>query len=80
MIDIGKRNCVVDIDNMICINVENEVTIKMQKEGESLKGKLSDMPMDLFAEIAKYGNGEGIIENIVKMAENEYFKAYTEKA
>ena len=74
MTDIGKWSWVVDINEMTCKNVENEITIKINKNGETFKGMIRDMPMDLFSRIAGYGDGELIIEKIVKTAEEEYYK------
>ena len=74
MIDVSGWNWIVDTDEMTCRNVENEVTIKMEKDGENLKGMLHDMPIALFSKIAGYRDGERIIENIVKTAEKEYLK------
>ena len=74
MIDVSGWNWVVDTDEMTCRNMENEVTIKMEKEGEILRGKLQDMPMALFSKIAGYRDGERIIERIIKTAEEEYLK------
>ena len=74
MINLNGWNWVVNTSDMTCRNVENDVTIKMERVGECLRGKLHDMPMELFAEISEYGNGEKIIEKIVKMAEEEYTK------
>jgi len=75
MTDILGWNWVVDTDEMTCKNVENEVTIKMEKNGDNFKGMIRDMPMGLFSEIAKYRDGERIIEDIVKTAEEEYLRA-----
>jgi hypothetical protein len=72
MIDPREWNWVVNAEEMTCRNEENEVIIKMEKVGENLKGMLHDMPMELFAQIAGYDNGEKIIEKIVKMAEEKY--------
>ena len=77
MIDVGGWNWVVDTNEMTCRNVENEVTISMKKEGENLRGMISDMPIDLFSKIARYRDGERIIEKMVKIAEEEYFRAYS---
>jgi hypothetical protein len=60
---------------MTCKNVENAVTIKIEKNGDNFKGMIRDMPIGLFSEIAKYRDGERIIEEIVKIAEEEYIKA-----
>jgi hypothetical protein len=75
MMDIPGWNWVVDTDEMTCKNVENEVTIKMEKNGDNFKGMLRDMPIGLFSEIAKYRDGERIIEDIVKTAVEEYLRA-----
>jgi hypothetical protein len=75
MMDILGWNWVVDTDEMICRNVENAVTIKMEKTGDNFKGMIRDMPIGLFSEIARYTDGERIIEEIVKTAEEEYLRA-----
>ena len=75
MMNILGWNWVVDTDEMTCKNVENAVTIKMEKYGDDFKGMISNMPMGLFSEIAKYRDGEKIIEEIVKTAEEEYIRA-----
>ena len=72
MIDFAEWTWVVDKEEMICRNYENEVAVRIQKEAKRLKGELLDMPVALFAEIAKYENGEKIIERIVKNAQDEY--------
>jgi hypothetical protein len=75
MMNILGWNWVVDTDEMTCKNLENAVTIKMEKYGDDFKGMISNMPTGLFFEIAKYRDGEKIIEEIVKTAEEEYIRA-----
>jgi hypothetical protein len=77
MMDILGWNWVVDTDEMTCRNVENAVTIKIEKKGDNFKGMIRDMPIGLFSEIAKYRDGERIIEEIVKIAEEEYLRAWS---
>ena len=72
MIDVGKWKWEVNKNEMFCRNEENNVTVKMEKAGENLRGKLHDMPMELFAKISEYENGEKLIEKIVKMAEEKF--------
>jgi len=74
MTDIKKWTWIVDKNEMICKNTENNITVKMSSEGGEIKGKIQDMPMELFGEIAEIENGEKIIMQIVKMAEEEYSK------
>ena len=75
MINVCEWSWHVDTKDMTCRNVENEVTVEIQKNGENLKGILKDMPVDLFAEIAALPNGEKLIEKIIRAAEEEYLKA-----
>ena len=74
MLDISGWIWVVDTDEMTCRNVENEVTIKMEKEGKILRGTIQDMPIALFSKIAGFRDGERIVEKIVKTAEEEFLK------
>jgi len=74
MIDVMGWSWIVDTDKMTCRNVENEVTVKIEKNGDNFKGMIKDMPIGLFSEIARYRDGEKIIEEIVKTAEKEYLK------
>jgi hypothetical protein len=75
MIDVLGWSWVVNTDEMTCRNVENKVTIKIEKNGDNFRGMIRDMPIGLFSEIAKYRDGERIIEDIVKTAEEEYLRA-----
>ena len=72
--DVSGWNWVVDTNDMTCRNEENNVIIKMEKVGDFVRGRLHDMPMELFAEISRYENGEKIIEKIVKKAEEKYLE------
>ena len=78
MINVHEWKWVVDIDGMTCKNVENEVIVNIQKDGEILLGTLQDMPIGLFSMIAKDAKGEEAIEEIVKAAEKEYLRICTE--
>lgn len=75
MIKPEEWRWIVNRNDTTCRNPENDVTVKMKKIGENLKGTLHNMPVKLFAEISGYGNGEKIIEKIVKMAEAEYLSS-----
>jgi len=72
--DVNGWDWVVNKNDMTCRNLENNVIIKMEKDGGVLRGTLHDMPMKLFAEISRYADGEKIIEKIVKMAEEKYLE------
>ena len=75
MIDVGEWNWVVNKSDMTCKNLENAVTVKMDRKNGHLEATLHDMPMELFAEIAGNSNGERIIERIVRTAGKEYLSS-----
>ena len=72
--NVNESSWVVNKTDMTCRSVENNVIIKMEKKGGVLRGIIHDMPMELFAEIAGYADGEKIIEKIVKTAEEKYLE------
>ena len=74
VLDLTTWNWIVNTNDMICRNPEHGITVKMELKGEKFRGKLHDMPMEFFAEISKYADGEKIIQSIVKAAEEEYIK------
>jgi hypothetical protein len=77
MINVGEWEWIVNTDDRTCKNTENKVTVKMEMVNGNLKAMLHDMPMELFAEISGYGNGEKIIEEIVRTAGEKYLNSYT---
>ena len=76
MSDVNKWVWVFDKTLMVCWNVENKVIVKMERAGDIYIGKLQDMPMELFEAIANLRHGDRIIKNIVRNAEDEFFRAY----
>ena len=76
MIKVENWLWVVNCDDMTCKNIENKVTVKMEKVNGNLKAQLHDMPMELFAEISGHSDGEKIIGEIVRMAGEAYQKTY----
>ena len=79
MTEINTWVWIVDLDEMICRNPQNNVTVKLEKEGENIVSKLHDMPMALFGEISDNVDGEKIIMQIVKSAEEEYLRVNLNK-
>jgi len=75
MKDIDTWTWKIDINGNTIRNDDYNVVVKMQMEGGTLKGKLQDMPMELFGEISEQANGEKTIEKIVTNAEKAFFAA-----
>jgi hypothetical protein len=57
--------------------VKNDVAVVFEKTANGYVGKLRDIPMDLFAEIAKFEHGKKITSDIVSGAKkslSEFFE------
>ena len=74
MIDVSGWVWVYDVSRMVCRNAENEVAVKIEMIDGQCVGKLQDMPMWLFGEIAGLKDGEKIIADIVGGAEREFMR------
>ena len=79
MIDVDGWTWKADKNEMTCTNSDHNIIVKMQKDGEKLKGKLLDMPIELLSEISELENGEKIIEKIVTNAERDFFAAHQQE-
>ena len=74
MINVGEWDWIVNKDDMTCKNIENDVTVKIENVDGHLKAMLHYMPMELFAKISGYKNGEKVIEEIVGKAREKYLE------
>ena len=91
MINFAELTWVVDTKEMTCREEKNRIVVKIIKDdkmegkmdgktdGKMYRGQIQNMPVGLFAEIAKCRNGEKIIERIVKKAEHEFLSACVKK-
>ena len=74
MIDIANWTWEFDKAEMLCRNEANQVSVKIEKDGRGIRGKILDMPMELFGKFAEIPNGAAIIAQIVSSAEEEYYR------
>ena len=66
MITIANGNWIADLGAMTCTDYVNKIVVKMEREGRAIRGKLEDIPMELFAEWAKEPDGEKyVIKGII---------------
>ena len=61
MIDVSEWVWVFDKARMTCRSVENDVVVVIEKVGNVFRGKLRDIPMDLFGKIAELECGKGLL-------------------
>ena len=52
--------------------------VGFEKQGNTLLGKIKDMPIELMAQWAKEGHGEREIQKAVMEAEEVFLRAYFE--
>jgi len=74
MLDINNWEWTIDKEKMCCRSIKNKVTVKITAENDTIKGKIDDMPVELFGKIAEFEDGENIIRQIVENAEAAFKK------
>jgi len=67
---------VVDLLNLTCRNIENQVVVAFEKRGPALEGKIKDMPVELLEMWTREANGENHIRRTVIEADEVFFRAY----
>jgi hypothetical protein len=76
MITIAGGNWIADLATMTCKNYANNIVVVFEKNGNTLQGKIEDIPMDLFKKWAAEPEGERNIQNAVMEAEEVFLRAY----
>ena len=78
MITIADGEWIADLPTMTCRNINNKIVVAFERSGIGVRGKLKDMPMELFAKWAGEPHGERKIQNLVMEAEEVFLRAYIE--
>ena len=78
MIEIERWVWKLNMPEMVCLNEENGVVVKIEKKGDSIKGRIKDLSMDLLKKFSEIRNGPLVMKQIVMAAENEFQKAGSE--
>ena len=76
MVNITEWAWIFDKTFVVCRNVDNNVTIEIERTGNTRTGEMEDFPVELFGKIAVLEYGEKIFEMFVKNAADEFFRAY----
>jgi len=72
----GTEKWVVDLLNLTCRNIENQMVVAFEKRGPALEGKIRDMPVELVEMWAREANSENNIKRAVIEADEVFFRAY----
>jgi len=78
MLRIVDEEWIVDVEGLSCQNNYTQIIVKFDKVGNSYSGKISSMPMDLTASLAKMKGGDGFIKKAVLEAEEVFNKEVLE--
>ena len=79
MLTTVNEEWIVDLGAMTCQNANNNIIVGIEKMGKDFIGKVKDMPIELFAELAKKPDGERFIMDAVFKAEEAFLNAYIEE-
>ena len=66
----------VDLKNLTCLNIENNLVIAFEKQGTALAGKIKTMPLDLVQKWTFSPNGNSLLRKAVIEADEAFYKAY----
>jgi len=72
----GTDKWVVDLLNLTCRNIENQIVVAFEKRGPALEGKIRDLPVELLEMWAREANSEHHIKRAVIEADEVFFRAY----
>ena len=76
---LTSQKWIVDLNELSCFNIENQMLIVFVKKGPTFQGKIKEMPVELQEMSKKTKNGEKYIRNAVIEADAVFFKAYFER-
>ena len=68
----------VDLKNLTCRNIENQMVVSFEKRGTALTGKIRNIPLEL-AEKWAHPNGNNLLRKAVIEADEVFYKAYFKK-
>jgi len=72
----GTGKWVVDLLNLTCRNIENQIVVAFEKKGPALEGKIKNMPVELLEMWAREASNENRIRKAVIEADEVFFRAY----
>jgi len=70
---------IVDLKNLTCHNPENQMVVGFEKKGNTLEGKIKDIPCELFEKWKNDPNCRTIMKKAVIEADEVFFRAYFNK-
>ena len=75
MIDVSQWEWIYDENKMMCCNNEHHVKVKIESNGRTICGKIQEIPLSLYREIAIIPDGAKIFWQIISKADDAYYKS-----
>jgi hypothetical protein len=73
------QNWIVDLKSFTCLNAENKIVICFEKKGNTLRGKIKDIPLTLLNEWTEDPDVDKRIRKALIEADEVFFNAYFAK-
>ena len=70
---------IVDLDELTCYNIENQMLISFVKRGPAFQGKIREIPPDLQEMVNTSKNGKKFLMKAVIEADIAFYRAYFER-
>ena len=67
---------VVDLNELTCFNIDNQMLVVFVKKGSAFEGKIKDMPVEMREMNVRNKNREKYIKNAIVEANIAFYKAY----
>ena len=78
MVTIAQGEWIADLGAMYCRNINTGIIVSFEKSGNTLIGKVKDMPIELLRHWAMLVNGHKLMQKAVMEAEEVFLRAYVE--
>jgi hypothetical protein len=76
MVTAANTEWVADVVTMTCKNTTNNIVVSFEKSGSNLKGKITNLPLELIKSWAIEKRGEMNIRNAILEAEEVFLRVY----
>ena len=80
MIMAANGNWIANFENFTCWNCVHKLSIAFENNGNTLKGKIKDMPLKLMEKWALDPYGSSYMKQMIQEAEEHFLRAYYENA
>jgi hypothetical protein len=74
----SNMDWVINLDEMTCHNINTGIDVIFEKKGDAFKGKIKDLPDNIYEQWANTENGVGLLKIILTEAENVFLRIYIE--